>query len=103
MDNQLEIIHIFKLEHYSLRFDIACELKHKSVYIEYKCLWNKNEDYYDPINIQLIKIWRDADKTDQENEKISWSADELSDDWYSYFNSGLKLHADSLSLSINLA
>ena len=102
MGNQIEKNHSFKLDQYCLRWDIASTLKHKNTYIEYKCLWEENEDNYFPVNLELIKIWRDADQTDNISEKILWNADELSKDWYDYFNSGLRIHAESISSSIKL-
>lgn len=100
MDNITEKTHILKLEHSSITFSVAQFMKHKNVFIQYKCLWEKKDNSYIPLNLKIEKVWRNMDKTDKEDEVISWTEEELLENIKSYFYSVIKIHANELSIFI---
>lgn len=94
MDDKMKKIHFIDLPPYTMSKNISSLFFERYVRIEYECTWINNNNYYEPSELSLKKIYV-SPKQINEEIKTEWLSEELEEDVKLFFESGLKSHAEN--------
>lgn len=88
--------HFIDLPPYTMSKNISNLFFERYVRIEYECTWINNNNYYEPSELCLKKIYVAPKQTIEKEEiKTEWLPEELDEAIKTFFESGLKSHAEN--------
>ena len=96
MDDNMKKTHFIDLPPYTMSQNISSLFFERPVRIEYECAWVNNNNYYEPTNFELKKVYVGPRiENSKEQIKNEWLPEELEEHVKKFFESGLKAHAEN--------